>query len=212
MHVRPKSSGLATTCAVLALMIGLLPLSAADLCQSRPVNINNAEFVLVASDKWIPGQPAQLELRIKNLASEKTVFPLFDTVRVELTDSKGMPVSCGGSRRATNMVPPMVVLPGQTGVAKFKASATMDSEGVRFNFEDGTGTVCISPALKPGTLRASLNYSNKSTAAKSAGGRIWIGDASTEDVEIRLSDGGEEPEKPAVPGSAGGSLAAPGFQ
>ncbi|MBY0550383.1 MAG: hypothetical protein K2W95_24100 [Candidatus Obscuribacterales bacterium] len=208
MHLRPKNGGLAITCFV-ALMIGLLPLSAADLCQSRPVKINNAEFVLVASDKFVAGEPAEMELRIKNLSTEKVAFPLFDTVKIELNDKKGMAVSCGGGRRATSMLPPLVVPAGETGVAKFKAYATADSSGVRFNFEDGTGTICVSRAVKPGALRANLTYSNRSTGVKPAvAARIWSGDAATEDVEINLSDGSEA-EKPALPGSDGS--AAPGF-
>lgn len=186
-----------------ALVQQLMPvLAAEEFVQSRPVRMNDAEFSVATPDQLVAGKPAELELRIKNLTQKKLIFPVFDSIKLELNDSKGMPIGVSGARRASKPLPAMSVGPGECKSVIMNASVAKDADGVRLTVEDGTGFAFVSRVLKPGAIRLNLSYTSKPrTKSGSADAQSWVGEAATEDIEIKLSDG-SAPAPPAVlPGS-----------
>lgn len=195
--------------ALSALFFSVGPLCAAELRQSPPVKMNNAEFVLVAQDEWVAGQPAEMEFRIKNLSQAKLTFPVSDNIKLELSDSKGMAVRCPGGGSKLTEVKPLALNPGETGVVKFKTDVTADGGELRTRFTDERGMTYVSaPVSNNSSLRVHAAYSN-SKSAGGAGMKYWTGDALTEDLVFKVSDGSGPPKLIDELKEGAGS---PGFQ
>lgn len=196
----PHCVGLYVKSAALIVLFSSLvrPVEGEELLQSRPMRMNDAEFAIAAPEKWVPDQAVQLELRIKNLSAAKTMFPLVNTMKLELSDSRGMTLGLSNNRQSTKPVAPLILKPGETGSHILKSSVAKDGDAVRLSVDDGTGCTYLSRPIKPANVRLSLTYSNK-IQSRSADSKAWTGEAITEDLEIKLSDGSTPPPNAVSP-------------
>jgi hypothetical protein len=175
--------------------------------QSRPVKMGDAEFSIAAPELLTAGTPAEMELRIQNQGRAKVSFPMLGTTKLEFTDAKGMSIGATGARRSSKSVPALVLNPGETKSAKFVVSVSNETDGVKVSLEDGTGFAYVTRVVKPGIVRMNLTYTNKNTGTPAL--KNWVGEAQTEDLEVKVSDGTKPVAPPPVPGASEEGLSTP---
>lgn len=193
--------GLAAKISAGALLLPLcIPAALAEEVQqqTRALRVNEAEFSVAGPEQLTVEQPARISLKIKNLSTKKTSFAMDGAIKPELSDAKGMPIAFTTTKKASGASPPMVIAPGEQTSLDFITTIDKDPEGLRLNLQDCYSIRFSALLRKPATVRLSFSYVSKGAATKnSPGGKIWLGEATTEDIELKLDDG----SKPAPAGA-----------
>jgi hypothetical protein len=174
--------------------------------QSKPVTANEASFVAVAQTNWKTTKteldvPVEIQLRVTNLSKKDRIFPTFDTFGLKLFNMAGKRIMPGGGRKITILTRPILLPPGVT----YAFGPKGDPHGVRRRAElhwdpktkasqlfyfDGTGSVSIFRRLEPGQHKLAFWYevSQKGPIGTERDPATWIGEASTEDVNIDVQN------------------------
>jgi hypothetical protein len=131
--------------------------------ESKPVTVNDAQFVIVAESDWRSGKgnvPIDLQLRITNLGKEELLFDTFDAFGVGLKDGAGKPIFPGGGRRGTAITRPIVIPPGTSYSLCRKAELRWNAEtkANELFYWDGTGFIRVFRALQPGRAKVRFWY------------------------------------------------------
>jgi RNA polymerase sigma factor (sigma-70 family) len=162
---------------------------------SKPVRMEGLEFVAMLPKRITIPQPGgtrdvDLGLRITNVADKLQTISVFDVIRprlFNLVDGIRMEVSIGrdGKPKAP---PPVVLAPGASWTWKPRArlDVTTDRASLRLSGPDGLGVAGFwsITTLKAGKHRLSVEYTNNNPTQGAV--PLWVGKATTEEVEFEL--------------------------
>lgn len=174
--------------------------------ESKPVTLNDAEFVVVAQADWKPEKhvkslPIEIQLRIKNLGKSDLIFPTLDTFGVKISTASGTRIMPAGGRKGTIFTRPICLPPGVSysfgaESAPYGSSRraelrwTPKTDVSQLVYFDGTGTVNSFGPLETGRYRLAFWYDVSPRGAFKAArdSATWIGKTVTEDIIIDVDN------------------------
>jgi len=177
---------------VLATRVGAEPAPQVDLSKSAPVEINGLSFVVATQKQWGRGDlKPVIQLLVTNISKDDITFPVFDTLGINGSTWWGFPIVLGGFRTITDVLPPVLLHPGETqNVAgfievKWTKPTFFGTPQLTGYYFDGTGTSWNFSTLTPGRYYLSFGVSSRTTKdpfpvmfAKPHG-PLWLGEGTT---------------------------------
>jgi hypothetical protein len=175
--------------------------------ESKPVTVNEAQFVLVAQTNWKPGKPGnpnepkvgplvapvEIQLRITNVGKGEVLFPTFQTFGVRILDADGKEVKPRSIRKGETSTRPVILPAGASHSFCPRVELRLEEEtkASELVYFDGTGSESVFGPLAPGGYKLVCWYS--SSADKEGNQKIgetakWIGEAVTDEVLINVGD------------------------
>jgi hypothetical protein len=171
--------------------------------QSRPVNVKDARFVLVAQTNWRPGRPdpsfplaapIEIQLQITNLKKSDLLFPTYSTFGVRIFKADGKEVKPRTAGKASTVTRPLVLAGGASYALRRRAELRWDekSRASELLYSDGTGAERRFGPLPPGQYKLVWWYSvapDKQAKPKPGDAATWVGEAITEEVPFQVLKG-----------------------
>jgi hypothetical protein len=172
------------------------------IAESKPVTVNDAEFVVVAQTNWKPPKtdkffpmvaPIEIQLRITNLGKNDAIFPTFQTFGVKITDAGGTEVKPRNIRVGDFSTRPVLLAKGLSHWLCPRAELRWDekAKASELVFFDGTGSESVFSPLPAGRFKLSFWYSaaaDKKAKQKMGEPFAWVGEAATREVFIEVGD------------------------
>jgi RNA polymerase sigma factor (sigma-70 family) len=177
-----------------------------DMAESEPVRVEGLEFVaLIPKRIPVPDGAARdvaLGLRITNISDKPLTISVFDVILPWIVNTvDGVKLGAELRRKDTpKHLPPVTLAPGKswTWQPRARLDRTTDRATLRLSGPDGLGAPggwSIS-TLKVGKHRLSIAYHNSN--AKQGDVPLWVGKATTKEVEFEIVENREPGEKPAA--------------
>ncbi len=172
------------------------------LAESKPVQVNGAEFVALAEEEWVAcnppygRDPIEVQLRITNRGDKDLVFPTFDTFQIVLKTPDETKIRMDGGRDHTlRGAKPVLIRPGASYCLCRKAELCWNKDGKSrtFVYQDGTGSMFSYGPLQAGKYTLSFWYAldekKAATHSKLMGNiPVWSGKAVTHEVPFEVVD------------------------
>jgi hypothetical protein len=175
---------------------------------SKPVTVNDAQFVLVAQTNWKPAKPDKsltdasgfpmvapidIQLHISNQSKRDLLFPTFGTFGIRIVNADGKEVKLRTEGKGDNATRPVILPEGASYALCRQAELRYDenAKGAELLFYDGTGVKSLTGPLKPGQYKLVCWYAvapDKQEKRKDGAPPMWVGDVTTNEVPIQVLD------------------------
>jgi len=174
-----------------------------EIFASKPVIVNDAQFVVAAQTNWIPGKPQvnhpvtatiPIQLHITNTGMKELVFPTFHTFGIKMLDAAGNEVKSRSAGKPDISTRPISLAASASFSLCRRAELRLieDSKASELVYYDGTGAIAIVGPLNPGPYRLVFWYSvapDKKEYEQIRGTAIWVGQAVANEIPVEVLDG-----------------------
>src|SRR5262249_843617 len=174
--------------------LGLWVLDCKHVAESKAVRVGGLEFVALAPVGVSPTPTTRdfnLGLRVTNVSDKPLALRTFDVIRPRLYAADGKELGMDRGERLRSPIPtlPAMLAPGAswTWQPRARLSWTNDRAALRLDGPDGLGVAgfwSFTP-WKEGKYRLAVEYAN--TNPKQDDVSLWVGTATTEQVEFEVS-------------------------